>query len=219
MGWTYQEANTTEAKERIVRRAYEFETDNVKTTILAMSKVGSAYYLAVHVRPKSDDAKERAGQNPYVLRDDGSYVYAGVCLTGHMRDRFNFGIKELDESSGPYECAPPKKIMALLSPLKPEHDGYARKWRTSCEEGRAAKKAKAAAKVTFGIGDILTFETPLKFKAGDFTQFECVVAGRGARFYALNAEGRPQFMCRMSKHALALPFTVSTRSETFAKAA
>lgn len=69
------------------------------------------------------------------------------------RDDFNFGVKTMEESSGPCEDYCPASILSLLSPTDSE---YANSWRDRCRKNIEAKKDPHALK-NLPVGAVIRF--------------------------------------------------------------
>ena len=90
------------------------------------------------------------------------FTFAMVCLLGYRpRDHYNFGYRDIDESSGPCARDCPERILNLLTEL-PETDEHSQKWRAACRENLA--KRKAAPRLARGV----TIQTaaPVGFRFG-----------------------------------------------------
>lgn len=83
-------------------------------------------------------------------------VMAVVCLTKYVKHAYNFGYKDMDETTGPYAYDCPKAILDKLTPTTNES---ALKWRESCKtklaKNEEAKKLKVGDKVALR-GEIFT---------------------------------------------------------------
>lgn len=84
-------------------------------------------------------------------KDLPSEVVGVVCLTKYVKDYYNFGYKDMDETMGPYSYDCPKAILEKLTPTTNE---YALKWREKCKEKLAkneeAKRLKVGDKILIG---------------------------------------------------------------------
>ena len=137
MGWTSYHA--THYKNGKVDRkaecdAYFMEGLNAGYyDILKSAMVGRTYYAAVKPLQRYNSNNEIVD-----IPKEEQYVFAAVFLTStDMKDYWNFSYKNMDESSGPYECDCPKGILDLLTPTESE---YANNWRKQCYENIAKKK-------------------------------------------------------------------------------
>lgn len=99
MGWTYlQKPNDMSVIEFFKK---EFATDNDRVTIEVLdgADLGSEVYLATKITPKI--AGLRVSET-LVPADDGSVIFAIVCLIDKAHGRYNFGYKDMYENMGPY---------------------------------------------------------------------------------------------------------------------
>lgn len=79
-------------------------------------------------------------------------------------DWYNWGVKFVDESCGPFDCSCPAKILSMLTPIDKlvadgdlsESNDYARQWRDKC---RRTLEATA----TMQVGAILQFDHGLEY--------------------------------------------------------
>lgn len=146
MGWDYHHEMAPYDRRAICRRHIGNGYEVVKDAV-----VGTTYYAAV--------------KSPH----DGS-VGAVIILTHIDRNGYcNFGMKWIDEESGPYKCECPKSVLDALSPTDNES---AIEWREKC---RANKKdttlrdapVGAKLKVTLKNGeerDVVKMEPMYQFK-------------------------------------------------------
>lgn len=143
MGWTY----TYKPAHQTTREFFEerFNASNGKTTwkVLDCAPKGSVAYLALEITT----AEERR-------------VVGLVCLIRRAKDRYNFGYKDMDETMGPYESECPKRILDLLTPLKPEEE-WAAQWRQRCRDNLAKTK-----RPSLQAGDRIVFPSPVRFGDG-----------------------------------------------------
>lgn len=183
MGWTWTYGITGCEVSSQVLRSYAFESDTVRSEVLAHSiqVVRGVAYLAVRCTPKA-------------------------------KDGYTFGIKEMDESAGPCEQECPARILDLLSPLpeapaegRDPHE-YARGWRQHCRENLSNKaKTRKALKA----GAIVTTPHPLRWDRQGFecSRFEVVAwPGRGGRkrwVFRTAQEGVPVTLVGLRKASLA----------------
>lgn len=140
MGWTF----TRKEKGETVKSFFEKEfTQDGKTGVLDCAVVN-----------------RRTAYIAYKSARDG-HVFAIVCLLDYRPHdyNYNFGYKDMDESTGPFEYDCPERILNLLSPPSP---GYAKEWREKCianlEKRRNQPKVEA--------GDQIKFATPITFRNG-----------------------------------------------------
>lgn len=124
--------------------------------VLKSSMVGSTYYAAVK-RTKFATETE----------PEQSIVFAAICLTStNLKDYYNFGYKDMDETCGPYKYECPKGILDLLTPTDSE---WANDWRQTCREN-LANKTKPNSLAKLPIGTVIKVIAPYDFgqyKKGD----------------------------------------------------
>ena len=137
MGWTSYHA--THYKNGKVDRkaecdAYFMEGLNAGYyDVLKSAMVGRTYYAAVKPLQRYNSNNEIVD-----IPKEEQCVFAAVFLTStDMKDYWNFSYKNMDESSGPYECDCPKGILDLLTPTDNE---YVNNWRKQCYENIVKKK-------------------------------------------------------------------------------
>ena len=134
MGWTWTNATTTR-NGKIDRKAECDRLMNDEMFRLEKSiMIGSTYYGAVTRIAK------RENDQIVLLPESEQYTFGVVYLTStNIKDYYNFGYKDMDESCGPcyYDC--PKSILNLLSPTD---NKYALEWRRKCYEKAAEKETK-----------------------------------------------------------------------------
>ncbi len=144
MGWTFY--NSYNYKNGKVDRKAEcdslntWDNESSKGKILKSTMRGSVYYAALEITNK---------------KENDSKVVGIVYLTSSdLRNGYNFGYKDMDESELPgyYDC--PLNIIDLLSPTNNE---LAIEWRNKCIEQR--KKPKSWLK-ELKIGDSIIYTTP-----------------------------------------------------------
>lgn len=142
MGWTYQAAKFYKENGSIDRKAEcdamcKWESDSCKYEVLKSAMKGSTYYAAIKRISKADGSHE---------------VFAAAFLTATaMRDYYNFGYKDMDESCGPCEDDCPKSILTLLTPTDSK---YAIEWRERCWANLKEKKSLSKVK----IGEVIEFQ-------------------------------------------------------------
>lgn len=141
MGWTYQAAKFYKENGTIDRKAecdgiLNYENDARKWEVLKSAMKGGTYYAAVRLTDKTNGT---------------SKVFAAVFLTHTaMRDYYNFGYKDMDETYGPCESECPKGILDMLS----ETDNkYALEWRARCRENLKSRKTLSSVR----IGQVIEF--------------------------------------------------------------
>ena len=187
MGWTCYSRWTspkTRAEERaeIVRLYTDLVPEAAYTAeCLMASKVGSAWYVAIRLIPNGA-AADVLPLRGYVPDATGAIVYAGVILTS--RKDGEWGYKDMCETMGPHEAQAPAKLLALLSPLDPEVESYAKAWRERVAAHYAAKRARPKVR----SGDVVEFAEPIEFTGG-------LVARRFRAFaYRRHPGGRAQIL-------------------------
>lgn len=142
MGWTYQHAKHYNANGSINRKAeldsqFNWEAEISKYEVLKSAMKGSTYYAAVRHTNKQTTL---------------SSVFAVICLThSAMKDYYNFGYKDMDETAGPYEDECPKGILDLLTETQSK---YALEWRERCRNNLTQSKSLASVK----IGEVIEFK-------------------------------------------------------------
>ena len=130
MGWTWTCVPTQYKNGRVFidRKAecdsiYTWSGENTKMEVIKSAMVGAIYYAAVKV-----------------TRDKHNQIFGAVCITStNLKEYYNFGYKDMDETCGPYHCDCPKGILDLLTPTDSE---YANEWRKTCYENLERKKEK-----------------------------------------------------------------------------
>lgn len=145
MGWTYmpQPSSTKEELTRMLN--FENETRTHECLDISIVNFREAYAACKVTHTDTDE----------------SHVY---CVIFHLdyrpHDVFGFGYKDMDECMGPWIHNCPERILNLLSETDSE---YAIKWRETCREKIAIRKARPKLKK----GHWLKLETPLKFANGE----------------------------------------------------
>jgi hypothetical protein len=102
--------------------------------------VGEAFYAAVKHLKDSETGFFKKGD-----------VFGMVCLIRHGKGEYNFHYKNMSESSGPYACDCPARIIGLLSLTV---NAYALEWREEClhrHAVRAAVKGGMVARLTVPV--------------------------------------------------------------------
>lgn len=124
MGWDFHHEDAPYDRRSIVRSEISDRYEVLKDTV-----VGTTYYGAL---------KDKATGE----------VHALVVLTAiHKEDSYNFGMKWMDETVGPYACDCPESILKLLSPTDNE---WANRWRADCRAKRQARKANVLLNAPLG---------------------------------------------------------------------
>ena len=132
MGWTWtSEAAHYDSKSKkyyINRKElcddiYTYDGENAKLEVLKSCIIGSTYYAAVKSTNKKTGYES---------------VFAAICLTStNIKEHYNFGYKDMDETCGPYKFDCPKNILDLLTPTENQ---CANEWRNACRKNIAEKK-------------------------------------------------------------------------------
>ncbi len=164
MGWTYSHRGRHMSDLEWFRQQFGTHPDGGER-VLAAATVGlRTVYMA--------------------FRTQDNKVVGGVILIHWVPNNYyNFGYKDMCETSGPCESECPKRILDMLSPLEeivePGTDNYnwASEWRQRCQEN-LAKREKAHIK----IGDILTFRVPIPFTDGSKLDRVVVISAKPVRF-------------------------------------
>ena len=138
MGWTWQHA--THYKNGKVDRKAEcdayFNEDNKGCYVVEKSAlVGTVYYAAIRYIGRRNYKTNEITEIPASEQE----VFAVIFLTGmNVKDYFNFGYKDMEESMHPYYYDCPAGILKLLSPTD---NASANEWRENCRQRAAQKKA------------------------------------------------------------------------------
>ena len=138
MGWTWQHA--THYKNGKVDRKAEcdayFNEDNKGCYVVEKSAlVGTVYYAAIRHIGRRNYKTNEITEIPASEQE----VFAVIFLTGmNVKDYFNFGYKDMEESMHPYYYDCPAGILKLLSPTD---NASANEWRENCRQRAAQKKA------------------------------------------------------------------------------
>ena len=172
MGWTeyhaYTEYNPKTRRHEVDRKAEcdrLFNCDMVnglgKFEVLKSCMVGSTYYAAVKRTTFATEEKP-----------EEVIVFAAIVLTSvNSKSYYNFGYKDMCETSGPYKYDCPKSILDLLTPTENE---WANEWRKQCYETLQKKRnPNSLNKLPIGtvIKVTLPFDTML-YKKGDTVTLE-----------------------------------------------
>lgn len=138
MGWTgiaSYNAPTTQAEERaFFEKELNYKNDAGETaTVVAMSKVGSCWYVAIEYAHNDATACRWYGNGT-------THVGGLVIKTSRYNGEFDY--KLIDEIAGPVDAEAPAKIINLLTPLNDSGaTKWARDWRKACTTNRKTKKA------------------------------------------------------------------------------
>lgn len=166
MGWTfYYKPKGEKAIESIKRNALGAEWCE-KHFVTA-----SATIEAVHVVAKFHEPDSKV----YVPDADGTVRAILVFKIKSVRDAYNFGYKDMEESMGPCGCECAPSIIAAASPLRdpigpePEYSSL-RSARDYRERSLAMSKAKAA-KRNLKVGTKVKLPKPLSFGGIELDEF------------------------------------------------
>lgn len=136
MGWTYTYRRPGESNTEFFSKMW----DGSQAELLDTAQVGFTVYGA--------------------LRLPDGRVRALVILTRWVKDYYNFGYKDMDESMGPCDVACPERIFALLTPLDETDSKWAHEWRANVrkyhEDKRARPRLTKGTKVRFASSLIFT---------------------------------------------------------------
>ena len=134
MGWVWYMA--THYKNGSVDRKAEMDSlFDDRYTVLKSSMVGRVYYAAIK-------------------HDDEVFGFVGLTATD-MRQVYNFGYKDMDETMGPGYNDCPKGILDLLTPTD---NVAANEWRAACAKHRAAQNTKSTRLRNLPVGTEIVFE-------------------------------------------------------------
>lgn len=166
----------------------------VRGECLDAAKVGGTVYAAVRLSKP----------------DMAPFVFAAVFL---VQTHPTFGYKDMDESMGPNECACPKRIMALLTPLDemPGDRSYSADWRARVAAYHEAEAAKRKSKGAMVPGARVRLARPARFNYGGGIEVQdFIVQGmrqtsrkRRSLVFLAEPKGGAGFPCRLSSRALA----------------
>ena len=129
MGWTFTFNSKHQSILSFFRERWVSSTPGCQIEVLDCAVVErKTAYLACRIT--------REHQAPY--------VFAAVCFLEYRpRDHYNFGYRDMDESSGPHAFDCPERILKLLTDL-PEPSEHSRNWRVASwanlEKRRSAPK-------------------------------------------------------------------------------
>ena len=147
MGWTFTHKSKSQTILEFFRERWVSSTPGCQIEILDGAVVErKTAYLACRIT--------REHQAPY--------VFAAVCFLEYRpKDDFNFGYRDMDESSGPHAFDCPERILKLLTNL-PEHSEHSRNWRAACWAN--LEKRKSAPRLTRGVR--IKTAKPVEFRGG-----------------------------------------------------
>lgn len=137
MGWTYLQKPNDMSVIEFFKKEFATDNDRVKIEVLDGADLGSEVYLATKITPKV--AWLRVSET-LVPADDGSVIFAIVCLIDKTHGRYNFGYKDMYEDMGPYAHHCPANILDMLSPLQDPDSTmckFAARWRNACRNNAA----------------------------------------------------------------------------------
>lgn len=123
-------------KKAFLTKELEYETDKVKTEVVAMSRHGNDFYAAVKHTPKTGDFERPTF---YAATADDSFVEGVVVKTNTYRGEFVF--KTMGEFCGPFYFNAAAKVMKQLTPLFDDNSNNfvrAKDWRDTVAKNRAA---------------------------------------------------------------------------------
>lgn len=166
MGWTGIYTNDapqsySEEKSYLINE-YSYSNDDVTSEVLAISKVGSVWYMAVKI--SGNLSKTRWGEIYQI--SNGSFVYGNVVMTSRTNGEWQY--KCLAETSGPVDAKAPQKILKMLSPIVEDSTTakWAIKWRDNCVKSAASAKIIKSLK----LGDRLKLKSPVMFDGVPVTE-------------------------------------------------
>lgn len=148
MGWSgHYMRFCPKGKQRIFEatKGYTWEDEHRKVTLLDAVLVGTTVYAAVEVITKETGKCD---------------VRASVILTNYDRRDNHFMTKHIGEESGPTQCACPKKILDMLTPIDSQ---WANEWREAClkhHEKQAMRRKMSAGKLP--VGTVIRLNNPQK---------------------------------------------------------
>lgn len=171
MGWLCYDIYTSPKKE--CDKCYNsplIRKDGIKgqDKVIASCMKGNVYYAAIERTWEDDTPRE---------------VWAAIALTYYnpkAKERENFGIKQIDESMGPYNYDMPEKYLDMLT--EPYND-FAREWREKCRAQIAHKKALNNIPVGKSIKFKSIYDMQSGIKCGDEVILTKRKHGRNRRAY------------------------------------
>lgn len=136
MGWTFTHRPKGISTKRFFEDSFNYtREDGSYGKILDCKAFLDTVYMAYEIKRK----------------DLPTEVVGVVCLTKYVKDTYNFGYKDMDETMGPYSYDCPKAILDKLTPTTHE---YALKWRENCwkqvTKHEEAKKLKVGDRILLG---------------------------------------------------------------------
>ena len=104
---------------------------------------------------------------------------------------------------GPNECACPRRIMRLLSPLSDlPRIGYAAEWRAQVEAWHEDQRRRQRQRQSLRVGSVVTVPHAVRFRGG-ITASAFQLAHFRGRTQIFEALDRPGFYCRLRGATLA----------------
>jgi hypothetical protein len=104
---------------------------------------------------------------------------------------------------GPNECACPRRIMRLLSPIADlPHAGYAPQWRAKVEVWHQDQRRRRRQRQTLQVGTVVTVPEAVRFPRG-IAASAFRLAHFRRRTPIFEALDRPGFYCRLRSDTLA----------------
>ncbi len=166
MGWIYTHKPSYESVSEFFQRTFNYVSDDGhygKVIDCAVVNFHTAY-LAYEF-----------------LSSEGKPEVMGiVCKLDYApTDHYNFGYKEIDESSAPFEAECPERILRLLTPARSE---WAQIWRDSCWQNLANKKVRLTR------GKRVRSPKPIQFTNGESYQVFTVVSAKDKLFRTEDGE-------------------------------
>jgi len=177
MGWTFSHMEKGQVGEHF-RKALTWETDTSSNVLIKGGlKAFKAYYGAIETTIKATGEKR-------------IWAYVGA-VKWAPHDYNNFGLKDMDETCGPYYFDCPKSILNLLTPTDNEH---AKDWRKTCWEKINNKPKK------INNGDIIKLAHEVSFVDGaKGTVFSVYKSNKQTRYciqYANGSYSAPRYKLR-----------------------
>jgi hypothetical protein len=186
MGWLYRHDPIDDPVAYLTDQ-FNYENEHRRSEVLAAARVGSTVYMAIRSTEKATGA---------------SFVFAAVILISNTRKN-GFGYKDMTESMGPCECACPKRIMRLLSPVEDiPNPSYTAEWRARVAAHHAATRALRAKRGRLQPGCIVTLDRAVSFPGSTTaTAFHLRFVQRRTPIF--EPVDRPGYLCRLRAANLA----------------
>lgn len=188
MGWTYFASHGRDTIE-LLKREFNEDGTFAKWEWLDHAQRGSVVYAVIKKTPKGEN-----NDTAYEHNANGSFRFVVVILTSRKGEPgYDFGYKDITETSGPVEKDCPERLLRLASPFRYGYQGYGRAWREACRAKRTADACGKAQRPK--PGDTFRTLTPVTFRDGaTHSEFTCVmVQGRGRKRTAYAAKGSGLF--------------------------